>query len=248
MTRKTCWRAAKIFIDPSANEAYIADGYGNRRVIVFDADTGKYKRHWGAYGSKPDDAPVGAYDPAVPPSKHFNTVHCANVSKDGFVYVCDRVNDRVQVFRKDGTFVKEAFFDTKTLRSGSVWDMTLSRDPQETYIYIVDGVNEKVRIVLRSTLEVLTSFGDGGRQPGQFFGVHNITTDSKGNIYTTETYTGRTRSTVPLQGCRAGDEDRTRRALATNPVTRVLLEATYEKDLHPIHRVDVLGGARSWGR
>jgi DNA-binding beta-propeller fold protein YncE len=184
------WRAAKIFIDPSANEAYIADGYGNRRVIVFDADTGKYKRHWGAYGSKPDDAPVGAYDPAAPPSKHFNTVHCANVSKDGFVYVCDRVNDRVQVFHKDGTFVKEAFFDTKTLRSGSVWDMTFSRDPQETYIYIVDGVNEKVRIVLRSTLEVLTSFGDGGRQPGQFFGVHNITTDSKGNIYTTETYTG----------------------------------------------------------
>src|SRR5262245_44099682 len=152
------WRAAKIFIEPSANEAYIADGYGNRRVIVFDADTGKYKRHWGAYGSKPDDTPVGAYDPAVPPSKHFNTVHCANVSKDGFVYVCDRVNDRVQVFRKDGTFVKEAFFDTKTLRSGSVWDMTFSRDPQETYIYIVDGVNEKVRVVLRSTLEVLTSF------------------------------------------------------------------------------------------
>jgi hypothetical protein len=184
------WRAAKIFVDPAANEAFIADGYGNRRVIVFDADTGKYKRHWGAYGNKPDDAPVGAYDPAKPPSKQFNTVHCANVSKDGFVYVCDRVNDRVQVFRKDGTFVKEAFFDTKTLRSGSVWDMTFSRDPQETFIYIADGVNEKVRIVLRSTLEVITSFGDGGRQPGQFYGVHNLTTDSKGNVYTTETYNG----------------------------------------------------------
>ena len=184
------WRAAKIFVDPAANEAYVADGYGNRRVIVFDADTGAYKRHWGAYGAKPDDAPVGPYDPAAAPSRQFNTVHCANVSKDGLVYVCDRVNDRVQVFRKDGTFVKEAFFDTKTLRSGSVWDLTLSRDPQEAYLYIVDGVNEKVRIVLRSTLEVLTAFGDGGRQPGQFFGVHNITTDSKGNIYTTETYTG----------------------------------------------------------
>ena len=184
------WRAAKIFIDPSANEAYVADGYGNRRVIVFDVDTGKYKRHWGAYGKTPNDLPVPAYDPAAPPSTQFNTVHCANVSKDGFVYVCDRVNDRIQVFRKDGTFVKEAFFDRKTLRSGSAWDLTLSRDPQETYLYIVDGVNEKVRVVLRSSLEVLTTFGDGGRQPGQFYGVHNITTDSKGNIYTTETYNG----------------------------------------------------------
>ena len=117
-------------------------------------------------------------------------MHCANVSNDGLVYVCDRVNDRVQVFKTDGTFVKEAFFETKTLRSGSVWDMTFSRDPQQTYLYMADGVNKKVRIVRRDTLEVLTAFGDGGRQPGQFYGVHNIATDSKGNIYTTETYNG----------------------------------------------------------
>ena len=159
-------------------------------MIVFDADTGQYKRHWGAYGAKPDDTDLGAYDPAAPPVKQFRTVHCANVSKDGIVYVCDRVNNRVQVFRKDGTFVKEAVFEPKTLRSGSVWDMTFSRDPEETYIYMADGVNEKIRIVLRDTLQVLASFGDGGRQPGQFFGVHNVTTDSKGNLYTTETYTG----------------------------------------------------------
>jgi DNA-binding beta-propeller fold protein YncE len=184
------WRPAKIFAEPSANEVYIADGYGNRRVMVLDADTGKYKRHWGAYGNKPDDADVPAYSPTAAPSKHFNTVHCANVSKDGFVYVCDRVNDRVQVFRKDGTFVKEAFFDKHTLRSGSVWDMTFSRDPQQTYIYIANGVDEKISVVLRSTLEVLTTFGDGGRQPGQFFGVHNLDTDSKGNLYATETYSG----------------------------------------------------------
>ena len=184
------WRPAKIFEDPAANEVYIADGYGNRRVMVLDRDTGKYKRHWGAYGSKPDDTAVPAYTPAAPPSKHFNTVHCANVSKDGLVYVCDRVNDRVQVFRTDGTFVKEAFFDKNTLRSGSVWDMTLSRDPQQTYIYIANGVDEKISIVRRDTLEVLTSFGDGGRQPGQFFGVHNLDTDSRGNLYATETYTG----------------------------------------------------------
>ena len=184
------WRAAKIVVDPMANEAYIADGYGNRRVIVFDADSGAYKRHWGAYGAKPDDAPIGDYVPGEPPAQHFRTVHCVAVSKDGFVYVCDRVNDRVQVFRTDGTFVKEAFFATETIRSGSVWDMAFSRDPQETYIYQVDGVNEEVRVLRRDTLEVLTTFGDGGRQPGQFYGVHNVAVDSKGNLYTTETYNG----------------------------------------------------------
>ena len=184
------WRAAKVFEDPEAKEIYVADGYGNRRVIVFDRDTGKYKRHWGAYGAKPDDSASNAYVQGGPPSKQFNTVHCADPSKDGFVYVCDRVNDRVQVFRKDGTFVKEAFFDTDTLRSGSVWDMTFSRDPQQTYIYMANGVNETIHVLLRSSLEVLTSFGDGGRQPGQFYGVHNLDTDSKGNLYATETYNG----------------------------------------------------------
>ena len=184
------WRPTKIFEDVSAKEMYVGDGYGNRRVIVFDSATGKYKRHWGAYGNKPSDERVPPYNPAAPPSKQFNTVHCAIVSDDGFVYVCDRVNDRIQVFRKDGTFVKEAFIDPHTFRSGSVWDMTFSRDAQQTYIYAANGVDEKINILLRSTLEVLTSFGDGGRQPGQFFGVHNLATDSQGNLYTTETYTG----------------------------------------------------------
>ena len=184
------WQPTKIFADPSANEVYVSDGYGNRRVIVFDADTGAYRRHWGAYGQRPDDAKMPPYNPSAPPSKQFSTVHCVIVSNDGFVYVCDRVNDRIQVFRKDGTFVKEAFIDPKTYRSGSVWDMTFSRDPQQTYIYAANGVDEKINVLLRGSLEVLTSFGDGGRQPGQFFGVHNLATDSKGNLYTTETYTG----------------------------------------------------------
>jgi DNA-binding beta-propeller fold protein YncE len=184
------WRAAKIFAEPDANEIYVADGYGNRRVIVFDADTGRYKRHWGAYGKRPDDSPQAAYDPKGPPPQQFNTVHCANASKDGFVYVCDRVNDRVQVFRKDGTFVREAFFDKETLRSGSTWDLTLSRDPEQAFLYLANGVDQKIHVVLRSSMEVLTSFGGGGRQPGQFFGVHNLDTDSKGNLYATDTYTG----------------------------------------------------------
>jgi len=184
------WQPTKIWEDVMANEVYVGDGYGNRRVIVFDVETGKYKRHWGAYGNKPSDERVPAYNPKGAPSKQFNTVHCAIVSNDRFVYVCDRVNDRVQVFRTDGTFVKEAVFDAETYRSGSVWDMTFSRDPQQTYIFMANGVNQQIHVVLRSTLEVLTSFGDGGRQPGQFYGVHNLATDSKGNLYATETYNG----------------------------------------------------------
>ena len=183
-------RVAKIFVDPSANEAYLADGYLNKRVAIIDADTGKLKRYWGAYGNKPDDVKMPPYNPSAPPSKQFSTVHCVIVSNDGLVYVCDRVNDRIQVFRKDGTFVKEAIIDSKTYRSGSVWDMTFSRDPEQRFIYAANGVDQKINVLQRSSLEVLTSFGDGGRQPGQFFGVHNLDTDSKGNLYTAETYTG----------------------------------------------------------
>ena len=182
---------AKIFVDKDTDEVYVADGYGNHRVIVFDANTGKYKRHWGAYGNKPEDANLGPYNPDAPPAQQFrNPVHCAELAKDGLLYVCDRVNDRIQVFKKDGTFVKEVFIAKRTLGDGSVWDIAFSRDPQQKYIYLVDGANEKIYIMLRDTLEILTSFGDGGRQPGQFYAVHSIATDSKGNIYTTETYRG----------------------------------------------------------
>ncbi len=184
------WKPSKIYPDPAANEVYVSDGYGNRRVVVLDADTGKYKRHWGAYGARPDDAPLPPYNPSSPPAKQFSTVHCVVVSNDGLVYVCDRVNDRIQVFTKNGKFVKEAMIDPKTYRSGSVWDIAFSRDPQQAYLYVANGVDEKINVVSRETLEVLTSFGDGGRQPGQFFGVHNLATDSKGNLYATETYTG----------------------------------------------------------
>jgi hypothetical protein len=182
---------AKTFIDKEKNEVYVADGYGNHRVIVFDADTGKYKRHWGAYGNKPDDTDLGEYHPNDPPSKQFgNPVHCADLSVDRLLYVCDRRNDRLQVFKPDGTFVKEAILNKNTLGSGSVWDVAFSRDPGQKYVYIADGENEQVHILLRETLEILTSFGDGGRQPGQFYGVHSIATDSKGNVFTTETYRG----------------------------------------------------------
>jgi hypothetical protein len=185
-------RVAKIWVDPKTNEAYIADGYLNKRVAVLDADTGKMKRYWGAYGNKPDDANLGKYDPKAPPAQQFrNPVHCVERTNDGLLYVCDRAGDRVQVFRPDGTYVKEAFYAKETLGSGSTWDIAFSKDPEQKYIFLADGTNEKVRIILRDTLEELTNFGDGGRQPGQFYGVHSIATDSKGNVYTTETYEGK---------------------------------------------------------
>jgi DNA-binding beta-propeller fold protein YncE len=182
---------AKLFIDKTENEVYVADGYGNHRVIVYDADTGKYKRHWGAYGHKPEDVNLGNYDPAAPPAQQFrNPVHCAELSVDRLLYVCDRVNDRIQVFKPDGTFVKETFIEKETRGSGSTWDIAFSKDAQQKYIYLADGENDRVHILDRQSLEMLTTFGEGGRQPGEFYGVHSIATDSKGNIYTTETYRG----------------------------------------------------------
>lgn len=185
-------RVAKIWVDPKTNEAYVADGYQNKRVAVLDADTGKMKRYWGAYGNKPDDTPQPKYDPLAAPSQQFrNPVHCADLSNDGLLYVCDRQHNRLQVFKPDGTFVREAFYAKNTLGSGSTWDIAFSKDPQQRFIFIADGTNEVVRIILRETLEEITNFGDGGRQPGQFYGVHSIATDSKGNLYTTETYEGK---------------------------------------------------------
>jgi len=182
---------AKIFVDPKANEVYVADGYGNKRVIVFDADSGQFKRYWGAFGHKPDDINPGPYNPDAPEDQQFrNPVHCADLANDGSLYVCDRVNDRIQVFKADGTFVKEKILYKNTLGDGSVWDIAFSKDPQQKYIYLADGANEKVHILDRDTLDVLASFGDGGRQPGEFYAVHSIATDSHGNIFTTETYRG----------------------------------------------------------
>jgi DNA-binding beta-propeller fold protein YncE len=197
-------RVAKIFVDPTANEAYLADGYLNKRVAIVDADTGKLKRYWGAYGNKPDDTNLGPYKPEAPPAQQFrNPVHCADLSRDGFVYVCDRQNNRLQVFTKEGKFVKEAFFAKNSLSEGSVWDVAFSRDAGQTYIFLADGRNMKIRVLRRDTLEELTSFGDGGRQPGQFYAVHSIATDSKGNLYTTETYEGKRLQKFAYKGMRA---------------------------------------------
>ena len=138
--------------------------------------------------------------------RHRNSgiVHVVRISGDGLVYVCDRTNDRIQVFRKDGTFVKEAFVAKTTLGSGSVWDIGFSIDPAQTFLFVPDGTNQQVRVLRRDTLEVVGAFGQAGRWAGQFYGAHNLAVDSKGNLFITETYEGKPVQEVRLQGDGAG--------------------------------------------
>src|SRR6476620_9868347 len=204
--------AAHMVVDAQANELYVADGYVNHRIIVFDATTGAYKRHWGAYGKTPDDSyftkagevlpgpfsgavqhenKPSQYDPSGPPPPQFRIVHAVRISTDGLVYVCDRTNDRLQVFRKDGTFVQEVFIAKDTLGSGSVWDIAFSTDTAQAHLIVIDGTNQQVYIVDRQTLEVVSGFGHAGHWAGQFYGAHNLATDSSGNLFIGETYEGK---------------------------------------------------------
>ena len=181
-----------IAVDAESNEAYISDGYRNRRIIVIDAATGEYKRHWGAYGTVPHDRPLPDFSPEVPPDSSFRSpIHAVRLSDDGLVYTADRVNNRVQVFQKDGTFVTEAFIAPKTLDMGSVWDIELSRDPQQSLLYVADGMNNRVWILNRQNLQASGSLGGPGRYAGQFGWIHNVAMDSKGNLYTAEVETGK---------------------------------------------------------
>jgi DNA-binding beta-propeller fold protein YncE len=185
-------RPADIAVDPAANEVYVADGYGNRRIIVFDADSGAYKRHWGAYGGQPSDAAQPRYDPAAPPPRQFGTpVHCVKLAKDGLVYVCDRRNDRVQVFHKDGEFVAEWRIVPGTLGMGSVWDLAFWPDTGQSLLFNADGQNNEVRILRRADGTVLGAFGRPGRDAGQFHWVHSLAIDSHGDVFTTEVDTAR---------------------------------------------------------
>jgi hypothetical protein len=194
-------RVAEVWVDNAANEVYVADGYLNRRVAVIDSDTGEIKRQWGAYGNPVDDTDLEPYDPGAPPSPRFRgPVHCVALSTDDLVYVCDRGSNRLQVFQTDGTFIEEVGIREGTRGAGAVWDVAFSADPEQRFLYVADGLNRRVHVLLRETLELLTSFGEGGRQPGQFYGIHNINVDSAGNIYTTETWEGKRLQKFIYQG------------------------------------------------
>jgi sugar lactone lactonase YvrE len=186
-SRTQLGRPANMVVDVAASELYVADGYGNKRIAVFDTKTGAYKRHWGAYGGVPsDDKPVPG--PAAP--KQFaNAVHCVRLSNDGLVYVCDRGNTRIQVFQKNGTFVTE--FLSPQMSALDSGDLLFSPDAAQRHIYVGDGQKGQIHVLARSDGKPLGSFGRHGRYAGEFRSLHNLAIDSKGNIYTGEAGNGR---------------------------------------------------------
>jgi DNA-binding beta-propeller fold protein YncE len=179
-----------VSVDSAPGEVYVADA-GNRRIAVFDASTGAFKREWGAYGDKPEASDLGPYNPSAGPAKQFRGASCVAIAKDDLVYVCDRQGDRIQVFHKDGKYVKEAAVSKTTLGEGSAWDIAFSTDPKQRFLYVADGQDKKVLILDRDSLETVSSFGDGGRYPGHFYAVGSVAADSRGNVYTGEASEGK---------------------------------------------------------
>ena len=181
---------ADMWIDEAANELYVADGYGNHRVAVLDADTGEIKRIWGAYGKPPTDDKLPNYTRDSP--QFANPVHCIGLSKDGLVYVCDRMNNRVQVFKKDGTFVRQYVIDPATKGSGSSWGLAFSPlDKKQNYFVLIDGTNNVIDTVRVKDGTVVGTTGGPGREVGEFHWVHAAKFDSRGNLYTGEVDTGK---------------------------------------------------------
>jgi hypothetical protein len=189
---------AGIEVDSAAHEVYIADGYLNSRIVVYDSDTGKFKRGWGAYGiplreiSNPPE-PTGAaastlghyvregpdYVPGEPPEKQFRTpVHCVHLSLDGYVYVCDRRNDRIQVFDQRGKFVREFLVHRETQDNGSVWTLNFSRDLSQQYLLVADGINQRIWVLRRQDGVEVSSFG-----AGYLHSAHAAGLDAGGNYY-----------------------------------------------------------------
>ncbi len=188
-SRTQLGRPAAIDSDTAANEIIVGDGYGNHRVIVFDATTGAYKRHWGAYGGVPDDTKQPPYQPGMLP-KQFGNPHCVRQTRDKLIYVCDRPHQRVQVFQANGTFVREFLLPWQAL-FGPVADIVASVDAQQRYLFVADQGNSQINILNRDDGKIIGSIGRPGRMAGEFRALHNIAIDSKGNIFTAEAGFGR---------------------------------------------------------
>ncbi|MBM3821231.1 MAG: hypothetical protein FJW14_19745, partial [Acidimicrobiia bacterium] len=176
------------------NELFVADGYGNRRIIVFDADTGRFKRMWGAFGNAPTDAPpnpANADEGERGAPQFVQPVHAARVSSDGLVYVSDRGGKRVQVFTIEGTFVSQVFIGRECRApecgNGTTAASTaFSTDPAQRYLFVGNRSQARVMVFDRRTLQLLDSFGRWGSAPGEFGTLHHMAADSKGNLYVTE--------------------------------------------------------------
>jgi DNA-binding beta-propeller fold protein YncE len=186
-------RPADVWVHPKTNELFVADGYGNKRIIVFDPDTGAFKRMWGAFGNPPADGPVAESQDSAPdgPPQFVPPVHAARVSNDGLVYVSDRGGKRVQVFTIDGKFVKQVFIgrECKAPECGNgqtAASTAFSPDPQQRFLYVGNRSQARVMVLDRNTLDVLGSFGRPGSAPGEFGTLHHMAVDSKGNLYVTE--------------------------------------------------------------
>jgi DNA-binding beta-propeller fold protein YncE len=201
-------RPSEIWVDPADNEVFVADGYGNRRIIVFDGATGKYLRHWGAYGKTPVDPPrrdAGAGPPAastdVPtePPQQFSVPHGIAGSRDGLIYLADRANNRIQVFRKDGALVSEKILRVRCgAQEKATWapkracgteaafSIAFSHDAAQSYLYVADGGAHYITVLRRSDLEIVDEFGGPGVAPSQLGRPHNVTVDPSGNLYVAE--------------------------------------------------------------
>lgn len=196
-------RVAAFDADETAGELFVADGYGNRRVAVLDMNTGAFKRGWGAYGIPLADIsnePQPPFAAGQPPAKQFlGPVHCIQISNDGFVYVCDRTSNRVQVFTREGKFVKEFFVAAGTLANGSAWAVAFAGGAQQPYLLVGDGRNNVIWILDRDSGRTLGSFGRNGRNAGQFHWIHQVVADSQGHLYTGEVDTGKRLQKFVLQ-------------------------------------------------
>ena len=213
------YRPADMAVDPKTNRLYVSDGYGNRRILIVDAETGKYIGHFGAYGNNPvDDAAARSAGPWIAdyskgekkPAFFRTPVHCVKLAADGKVYVCDRGNNRIQVFDRNDPalgkpcanssgepgkcgFVGERLISehTNTAVPGTAVSMSFSADPAESCLYVGDNSNMTVYILDRSKTEELGRLGRSGRMAGEFHWLHQVSVDSRGNLYTAEVDTGK---------------------------------------------------------